>query len=711
MIQSRSIDGSLQIHLELQQTLDRETTDTYDVIITAYDGSGFEHSATMTSHIIVNDVNDNSPTFTHPSSTVHVSEATIEDSEIVLLEATDFDSDQNSALTFEMTERSQTQYGNVFRIDSTSGGVYLQSGLDYEQTKDYNLFFVVKDNGVPQKSSMSSLHVIVEDVNDCIPQISVNTLTTSGDVEVAENSQKGTFVAHVSVFDDDSDVRGEVVCKLKTICTKPDCQEPFFLQHLHGDQYKVTTALRLDREERDEYLLTVQCHDNGTPALEASSEIRVYVLDVNDHAPKWPTDKYDIDVQENNIPKKTLLQVGASDDDIGVNARVTYRLSGEFAEYFTIDSATGLIKTARVLDHERQPLIKLTLIATDDAGEEALSSTTSLHINVRDMNDEVPQFEEREYTFVTRENQPSGELLGSVSAIDKDGAPYNIISYALVQTPTSDMFSIDSKSGELRTAMPLDREKHPQHYLSIVATNPGFTGLSSSTDVIVDVTDLNDNWPVITHPNISNNSLILSPDLSEGSFAYHLKAYDKDLGVNSELVYHITSGDYKNLFFLNQTTGTITTAKDLKDVDGMNFELIVQVADKAKEPKVTFATLAIKVEAVPLFLGSYIELNSKQLIIFISCLALVFIFFLVVMILLIIFCRRRCRRRNQTIKETESMLKSRDIMSASTTQTTLKHSESKQTEARDSGGDISPGGQEVTYQKYQVRHEHTSHFD
>ena len=681
LVQSRSIDGSLEIHLELLQSLDREVQDSYDVIIIATDGvAPTQHTSTMTTRVHVTDVNDNSPVFTNSTYRIEISENTPVNTVILNITAHDNDTEHNARLVYSMTERSQTQHGHIFTIDSNIGAVSLQSELDYETTQEYSLFVTVRDNGINPKSAMTSVHVIVKDINDCVPEISVNTLTASGNFEVYENSLAGTFVAHVSVSDGDSAESGDVICSLvvsDAVCDVPDCEVPFKLENLHRSQYKIVTSVELDREHQDQYQLVMRCHDQGQPQLNSSASLQVYLLDRNDNTPKWRTDRYMVDVQENNIPQKSLIQVAALDDDIGRNARLTYEISGLYSDYFNIDPSTGLITTSTVLDHEETDTIRLTLTATDDAETEPLSSTTEVQINILDMNDEVPLFSEDIYDFTVSENAAAGTLVGIVEAVDFDGAPYNIISFAIQSSLYSDLFAIDSRSGYLRTSVPLDREMQANYHLTLIASNPGFTGLSSTVQAIIQINDTNDNWPIIQYPSINNNTIILSPELATDSFVYHVIAYDNDAQENAVLSYSITAGDYLDLFHINDTTGIITTAKELQIGDGITFELIIQVDDHGIEPKVTVATLSIEIKFVYVSPLGFTNLSSKQLLILGICLVVVFFLFFLVLALALIFCRRR-HRSESVVKESESMLKARDVMSTSTTQTTLRHSESKQ---------------------------------
>ena len=59
------------------------------------------------------------------------------------------------------------------------------------------------------------------------------------------------------------------------------------LNSLASTEYKLVTSAELDREQRDEYQLTIVCRDDGVPPLSRSRDLVVRVADVNDHAPQF----------------------------------------------------------------------------------------------------------------------------------------------------------------------------------------------------------------------------------------------------------------------------------------------------------------------------------------------------------------------------------------------------------------------------------------
>jgi len=75
--------------------------------------------------------------------------------------------------------------------------------------------------------------------------------------------------------------------------------------------------------------------DGGSPALSATMETVVMVIDANDHAPRFDRSQYEFDVRENEAIGTLIGQVMATDDDDGDNALITYSFSTRTQVYFT----------------------------------------------------------------------------------------------------------------------------------------------------------------------------------------------------------------------------------------------------------------------------------------------------------------------------------------------------------------------------------------
>jgi protocadherin-16/23 len=87
------------------------------------------------------------------------------------------------------------------------------------------------------------------------------------------------------------------------------------------------------------------------------------------------------------------LQVSATDADQGANSRVLYHIvDGNHDNAFVIEPPfSGLVKTNIVLDREIRDAYRLTVIATDE-GVPQLTGTSTLCINIVDVNDNQPTF-------------------------------------------------------------------------------------------------------------------------------------------------------------------------------------------------------------------------------------------------------------------------------------------------------------------------------
>lgn len=84
----------------------------------------------------------------------------------------------------------------------------------------------------------------------------------------------------------------------------------------------------------------------------------------------------------------------ARDLDIGLNGEIIYSL-GEVngAELLQIHSSTGVIQTVEHLDRELMNIIRVYVYATDK-GTPPMTSRALLEINLLDVNDNAPVFEQ-----------------------------------------------------------------------------------------------------------------------------------------------------------------------------------------------------------------------------------------------------------------------------------------------------------------------------
>ena len=80
--------------------------------------------------------------------------------------------------------------------------------------------------------------------------------------------------------------------------------------------------------------------------------------------------------------------------------------------YFTIDKQTGVMRTLRTLDREVSSNMELTVLAVDDENPD-LSASVTVIVNVVDVNDNSPVFNQRNLTI----NIPEEKLPGPIYKI------------------------------------------------------------------------------------------------------------------------------------------------------------------------------------------------------------------------------------------------------------------------------------------------------
>jgi len=132
-----------------------------------------------------------------------------------------------------------------------------------------------------------------------------------------------------------------------------------------------------------------------------------------------------------------------------------------------------------------------------DGGVPPRSSSAEIVVRVVNVDDQRLQFSRSLYTFRVPENQPTGTLVGHVTAydpdLDLDLAPAERqVTYAVEETVDSRMFHVDGRTGAVLTNASLDFELRRRYRLTVTAvevTHPGFTAVC---DVIVEVGDVTD---------------------------------------------------------------------------------------------------------------------------------------------------------------------------------------------------------------------------
>uniref|UniRef100_UPI0037E72BA5 protocadherin-8 n=1 Tax=Semicossyphus pulcher TaxID=241346 RepID=UPI0037E72BA5 len=487
-------DGVKFAELVLVRELDREVEDSYTIEVTATDGGVLAKSGSMLVNIKVLDFNDNSPTFDRSSLKVELNEDSPVGHRVLKVHAFDPDDGVNGEVIYAFEDGLSQEAARVFHIDPYSGDVTLNTLVDFEKRRSYELNIKASDLGANSVPSSCKVVIDIVDVNDNAPEISIKPMTSSSDgvAYITEAAAADSFVALISTSDRDSGSNGYVRISLLG-------HEHFTLQQAYGDSFMIITSTTLDREKIPEYNLTVVAEDVGTPPFKTVRQYTIRVTDENDNPPLFSKSLYEVSVLENNIPGSYVTTVVARDPDVGKNAKVSYKLidsevpgGSMLSTYVSVDSHSGSLYTLRSFDYEILQQIEL-VIQAEDRGSPSLSSTSTIRIKVVDLNDNYPYF-----TFPVLVNDsadiplpfnaPSGYLALRVSAEDEDEGVNGKLSYQIVQGDPK-LFTMNKDTGEIALKQWLTAEIGDVLELKIAVSDNARSPLSSSASIRFVVSD------------------------------------------------------------------------------------------------------------------------------------------------------------------------------------------------------------------------------
>ncbi|XP_055015298.1 protocadherin gamma-A10-like [Boleophthalmus pectinirostris] len=354
--------------------------------------------------------------------------------------------------------------------------------------------------------------------------------------------------------------------------------------------------------------------------------VTIEVKDVNDNSPDFEKEKIHFKISESAVNGAKFRLSRAVDKDIGVNGLQTYRL--EPSDNFIIklfDQAGGSKNVEMVLvkplDREKSEHLSLVLTALD-GGEPQMSGTMQILITVLDANDNAPVFTNPIYKASIKENAPLGTVVMTVTATDADQGSNAKITYSLSTVPdhARGLFEINPENGEIVLTGNVDYEKAQTFELSIQASDEG--GLVDSCEVIVEITDVNDNVPAI-HVLSKVNSL--TEDAQSGTVVTMINIRDIDSAENGKVQCFINDNIPFDLKFTNNNFYSLVTGGDLDREQASQYNITVTCSDEGVPSLSSSVTLTLHISDVndnaPVFdRSSYeayiVENNSPGLSIF-----------------------------------------------------------------------------------------------
>ncbi|XP_023473309.1 protocadherin alpha-11 isoform X10 [Equus caballus] len=544
----------------------------------------------------VKDINDNPPVFSLREQKLFISESKQPDSHFPLEGASDADIGENALLTYRLSQNEYFSLELPTHSKPTKRlSLTLKKSLDREKTPELNLLLTAADGGKPELTGTVQLFVRVLDINDNDPEFEQSEYK----VRLMENAAKETFVIKLNATDPDEGVNGEVTYSLMSI--KPNGKPLFTLDENNGE---VRVNGTLDYEENKFYEIEVQATDKGNPPMAGHCTVWVEILDVNDNAPEVSVTSLSLPVREDTQPSTVIALISVSDRDSGANGQVIcsltpnvpFKITSTFKNYYSLvlDSA---------LDRESVSVYKL-VVTAQDGGSPSLSATTSLSVEVADVNDNAPTFAQPEYTVFVKENNPPGSHIFTVSARDADAQENARVSYSLVERRVgeralSSYVSVHAESGKVYALQPLDHEELELLQFQVSARDAGVPPQGSNVTLQVFVLDENDNAPALLPPGAAGGagavSELVSRSVGAGHVVAKVRAVDADSGYNAWLSFELqpAAGGGRSPFRVGLYTGEISTTRALDETDAPRQRLLVLVKDHGEPALTATATVLL----------------------------------------------------------------------------------------------------------------------
>ncbi|XP_056238379.1 protocadherin gamma-A12-like isoform X31 [Seriola aureovittata] len=343
--------------------------------------------------------------------------------------------------------------------------------------------------------------------------------------------------------------------------------------------------------------------------------VSLHVQDVNDNSPKFKKKLIEMEVWESAEKGNRFSIEEAHDADIGQNAVQMYNLQKNDNFILAVDSNKVELVLENKLDREKQKELNLLLTALD-GGSPQRSGTVVIHVTVLDANDNAPVFSQAVYKASLPENSPPDTIVIKASATDADEGVNGDVTYDFGHISDDDVnvFSIDPKTGEIKVTGVIDFEEGNSFEMRVQAKDG--LGLTSYAKVIIDVTDINDNAPVIYLKSLSNP---IPENVSPGTEVGIINVQDRDSENNRQVRCSIQQNvPFKLVPSIKNYYSLVTTGQLDRELVS-DYNITITATDEGSPPLSSSKTVELSVADIndnsPVFeeqsYSAYVTENNK----------------------------------------------------------------------------------------------------
>ncbi|KAM4554663.1 protocadherin gamma-A12-like isoform 26-T26 [Odontesthes bonariensis] len=376
------------------------------------------------------------------------------------------------------------------------------------------------------------------------------------------------------------------------------------------------TSERIDREslcgKKPSCVMTVDLVLENPLELH---RVSLHIQDVNDNSPKFREDLIEMEIRESADKGTRFSIMEAHDADIGPNAVQRYMLQKNDNFVLVFDSSKVELVLENTLDREKQKEMDLLLTALD-GGSPQRSGTVVIHVTVLDANDNAPVFSQNVYKASLPENSPPDTIVIKVSATDADEGVNGDVTYDFGHVSDDDVnvFAIDPKTGGIRVIGVIDYEEISSFEMRVQAKDG--LGLASYAKVFIDVTDMNDNAPMIYLKSLSNP---IPENASPGTEVGIINVQDRDSENNRQVRCSIQQNvPFKLIPSIKNYYSLVTTGQLDRELVS-DYNITITATDEGSPPLSSSKTVQLSVADIndnpPVFeeqsYSAYVSENNK----------------------------------------------------------------------------------------------------
>ncbi|XP_019638277.1 PREDICTED: protocadherin Fat 4-like [Branchiostoma belcheri] len=477
-----------------------------------------------------------------------------------------------------------------FSLGNTTGILRTAADIDRESNTfqgRYTFTVVAYEEGSCD-GRLISVAINVTDINDNTPVFSSQTYVG----HIAENAEADAAVLFPNnqvpqATDADFGINGTVTYDIQS--SHNTATGMFSIDPQTAAIY-VSFDAAFDRESRAQYNFVVTATDRGGGAgsRTGTATVTINIDDINDNEPILESTVNEYNISEHVSGGFLITTLSATDADQGTNAEIVYTLEGG-DRLFNVHPTTGELEvTSGHLDAETTNRFTLN-ISAHDLGSPPQTGTQTVTINILDFNDNAPVFLQSVYKFSVSEDIEVGGTIGNLSATDADITEQNSdIRYKILNGVGP--FYVDSFNGAVVVNETLDYEEGQTYFeFEVEAQDTGIPALTGKTSILqIDITDANDNRPIISDINHNYSLLATAP---EGSIVTVVQALDIDSGNNGKVTFAINST--RESFSIDEDTGIVKLNHQLENVNEVTS--VVTATDNGEKKMSSNFTLVVQI--------------------------------------------------------------------------------------------------------------------